>query len=282
MKCAWDKYLNLFPVQLRNMVNEYENSMVFETRLRLDKRAEIVTLNGSVWLDYIVKRDDLNYCVNIASRYSPWSAATVSDGYITAQGGHRIGICGQAIMSKDTVHGIRYVTSVCIRTARDIDGIAKTAAVLKGSILILGRPGSGKTTLLRDLIRQLSQFWNIAVIDEREELFPVCDGASCFSTGKKTDVLHGCRKPIGIEMALRTMNPDYIALDEITAPEDCEGLLRAGWCGVKLIATAHAQSKADLMKRPVYKPVVDSGLFDHLIILQPSKSWHVERMNVCC
>lgn len=282
MKCAWDKYLNLLPLPLRNEVEECEGNLVLETRLRLDRRAEIITAKGSIWLDYIVKRDDLDFCLNIASRYSPWSAATAANGYITAPGGHRVGVCGQAVVLKDAVQGMRSVTSVCIRAARDLNGIAKEAALLKGSVLILGRPGSGKTTLLRDLIRQLSDVWNVSVIDEREELFPVYDGSCCFTMGKKMDVLYGCRKPKGIDMMLKSMSPDYIAVDEITAPEDCEGLVQAGWCGVKLIATAHAQSRTDLMNRPVYKPIVSSGLFDHLIILQPNKTWLLERMNICC
>ena len=282
MKCAWDKFLNLLPIHLRQKVNNYYEQMVLEVRFRLDRPVEITTARGSVWLDHIVNQDDLTFCVNIASRYSPWSASTAADGYITAPGGHRVGICGQAVTEGGLMHGIRTVTSVCIRTARDMEGIANQAAQLGGSLLILGRPGSGKTTLLRDLIRQLSKRSNVAVVDEREELYPIYNGRCCFELGKKTDVLYGCKKPVGIETVLRTMNPDYIAVDEITAPEDCDGLLHAGWCGVKLLATAHAQCEQDLLRRSVYKPLVESGLFSHVIILQANKTWRVERMSVCC
>lgn len=282
MKCAWDKFMNLLPINLRQKVRCYENEMIFEVRLRLERPVEIITGTGSVWLDHVVNKDDLTFCLNIASRYSPWSASTAADGYITAPGGHRVGICGQAVTENGLMQGIRTVTSVCIRTARDMEGIATKAAQLDGSILILGRPGSGKTTLLRDLIRQLSTQYNIAVVDEREELYPISEGRCCFDLGKKTDILYGCKKPLGIETVLRTMNPDYIAVDEITAPEDCVGLLHAGWCGVKLLATAHAQSRQDLLRRPVYKPLVESGIFDHVLVLQPNKTWRLERVSACC
>ena len=92
-------------------------------------------------------------------------------------------------------------------------------------------------------------------------------------------MISGCDKSMGIEAALRNTGPTRIAVDEITAAEDCEALMRAGWCGVDLIVTAHADSKEDLHNRPVYRPIVDSQLFDHLLIMHPDKSWHLERMS---
>ena len=79
-------------------------------------------------------------------------------------------------------------------------------------------------------------------------------------------------------MLLRTLCPKCIAVDEITAVEDCEALLNAGWCGVQLLATAHASDRNDLFHRPVYRPVVANHLFDTLVVMQPDKSWHAERM----
>jgi stage III sporulation protein AA len=93
-------------------------------------------------------------------------------------------------------------------------------------------------------------------------------------------VLTGCDKPHGIEILLRTMGPGCIAVDEITAEADCEALIQAGWCGVKLFATAHAADKRDLLSRPIYRRLVESGVFDTLLTMQPDKSWHRERMRV--
>lgn len=282
MKCAWQAYLNLLPPRIRQEVDRQGRDTLQELRLRLNKPPELVTGIGSLWLSDPVTQEDLRFCVNIASRYSPWAAATVADGYITAPGGHRLGLCGETTVSDGVMTGISLPTSLCIRVARDFPGLAQKAADISGSVLILGRPGSGKTTLLRDLIRQRSNKaqGSIAVVDERRELFPVTDTGYGFPTGKCTDVLSGCRKLKGIEAVLRSMGPRTIAVDEITAQEDCQALLHAGWCGVELLATAHAENLQQLQSRPVYKPIVQSRLFETVLILRPDKSWYMERMRV--
>ena len=168
--------------------------------------------------------------------------------------------------------GIRENSSLCIRVARDFPGIARRAADAPGSILRLGAPGWGKTTLLRDLIRQIGEKQCVSVVDERGELFP--EG---LERGKKTDVLTGCPKSPGIDMVLRTMGPDCIAVDEITAEADARALLRAANCGVRLLATAHGTSAADMRRRSVYRPLAESGVFQTILILRQDKSFRAER-----
>lgn len=278
MKCAWQAYLNLLPQWMRATVDRQGRSSLQELRLRLNAPPELITATGSVWMEKKVTREDLSYTVNTACRYSPWTAATAASGYITAPGGHRLGICGEAIQKEGEMTGIGSPTSLCMRVARDFPGIAGKAASICGSVLLLGRPGSGKTTLLRDLIRQKAENENVAVVDERREVFPAFQGECCFFPGKKTDVLSGCGKAQGIDAVLRCMSPDWIAMDEITAEEDCQALQRAGRCGVKLMATAHAGCLEDLHQRPIYRMLIASKLFDCVIVLQPDKSWSLERL----
>ena len=282
MKHVWDMYLNLLPLHLRKSVDELGEQQVLETRLRLNQQPEIVTKNRSVYPDKPTTAEDLAFSVNIASRYSPWSSETICNGYVTAAGGHRIGICGQASTRKEQVNTIGRVTSLCIRAAHDLQGIAPRITAEHGSVLIIGCPGSGKTTLLRDLIRRISEYSQVSVVDEREEIFPLYEKGFCFPVGKKTDVLSGCGKTIGIDMVLQTMTPEYIALDEITAEADCRALLHAGWCGVKLIATAHAQDMDELLKRTIYRPLVACRLFETVLVMNPDKSFYMERMRLCC
>ena len=275
MTCAWKELLAILPGWLAGEADRLGRDSLQELRLRVGKPPELVLGRGFRNGDRPVAREDLSFCINTASRYSPWAARTMAEGYLTAPGGHRIGICGEAAVKDGAGIGIREVTSLCIRVARDFPGISRGTEDLNGSILLLGPPGSGKTTLLRDLVRRISDTRTAAVVDERGEIFP-----PGFRTGRRMDVLRGCPKAQGVDTVLRTMGPEVIAVDEITAEGDCDALIRAGWCGVRLIATAHAASVRDLRCRRVYRTLAESKLFDHILVLSRDKSWRVERMDL--
>ena len=277
MKCAWNELLAILPLNLRQEVDRLGKDEAQELRLRLGQPPELVLSAGSKWLPHSITAQDIGFVIHTASKYSPWAAATAAKGYITAPGGHRIGICGEVIVKEDKTAGVRTPTSLCIRVARDFPGIGAKAAGVSGNILIIGAPGSGKTTLMRDLIRQISNSGRqITVVDERGELFP-----AGFDTGRRTDVLTGCSKAHGLDIALRTMGPSCIAVDEITADSDCKALTECGWCGVQVLATAHASSLHDLKSRSIYKALWDSKLFDNFLILRRDKTWYTERMITC-
>ena len=281
MRCAWNALLNVLPLWMRDDVDRVGKDQLLELRLRVGGFPQLILMESSFYLDRTVTQDDLNFCVNTSSNYSPWAATTAAYGYVTAPGGHRIGICGNATIHNGQVSGVSEPTSVCVRVARDFPGIAKNLHRTGKSILIIGKPGSGKTTLLRDLIRQRSNYGtgSICVVDEKREVFPLSQGQLCFNPGKQTDILSGCSKTKGIEILLRNMAPDTIAVDEITAEADCKALLHAGWCGVDLIATAHAGNRDDLFTRSVYKSILNSSIFDTLVILRSNKTWSHERLR---
>lgn len=274
MNYARTELLSILPIRLRQALQSEKLDDLEEIRLRVNLPPELVRNQKSHWLADTTSEEDLQFCINAASRYSPWTASTAALGYVTAPGGHRIGICGDMVFKENCVSGVRKLSSLCIRVAKDYPGIAEPLAALRGSILILGAPGTGKTTLMRDLIRQRSGLGShIAVADERGELFP----AGIFNLGKSTDIMSGCPKSMAIEMLLRTMGPDCIAVDEITAEEDCAALIRAANCGVSLLATAHGASVKDLYSRSVYEPLVKERIFSHIVLMHPDKQWHLER-----
>ena len=274
MICEWTKLLDILPQWLAAEVDKYGKKDLQELRLRLGQVPELNLGERSLWLDRILCRDDLNFVFNTASQYSPWAATTVGEGFITACGGHRIGICGETVVKNGRMASIRKIHSLCIRVARDFPGISGSAATMSGSILLLGPPGSGKTTLLRDLLRRISQNETVAVVDQRGEIFP--EG---IVRGRRMDVLSGCGKAEGIEILLRTMGPTCIGVDEITSEADTQAMIRAGWCGVRLIATAHAASIEDLHTRNVYRPLTQMHLFDHILVLNHSKTWKEARIS---
>ena len=275
MKCAWKELLAILPPGLRRGVEEHGWEDLWEIRVRLDRPTELAGSRGSVWLPHRASGTDIQYTVNTASRYSPWAAQTVTRGYITAPGGHRIGLGGELAVNGGQVVGIREPDSLCIRIARDVTGIACPFGSLSGSVLILGPPGSGKTTLLRDLCREISQRETVAVVDERGELFP-----RGYTRGRALDVLMFCPKAPGVDMALRTLGPQTVAVDEITGEGDARALLQAGWCGVRLLATAHGAGAEDLRRRPIYRSLWEAGLFEHLLICRRDKSRPIERVDL--
>ena len=80
-------------------------------------------------------------------------------------------------------------------------------------------------------------------------------------------------------MVLRTMGPSCIAVDEITAPEDVQSLIQAAYCGVRLLATAHAVSLSDFRNRRTYQPLIEDRIFDTILVLKKDKSYTLERMT---
>lgn len=276
MNCAWKELLGILPPRLRRCVDRQGKEGLQELRLRLNAPPELICATGICSVNETVTREDLAFCINAASQYSPWAATTAAKGFLTAPGGHRIGICGTVVCRNGAVTGFCDISSLCIRVARDFPGIAQKAERISGSILIIGAPGWGKTTLLRDLCRRIGEQQTVCVVDERCEVFP--EG---FNRGVRVDVLLGCPKVFGIEMLLRTMSPSYIAVDEITAAEDCRALVQAANCGVKLIATAHGNSMEDFFQRNVYRVAAEHSLFQTVLLLRQDKTYTVERMKPC-
>lgn len=273
MKMMYPELLSLLPGALRQEAAARQRETLWEIRLREGAPMTFITADGFRRGQTRVTGEDLRFAVNAASHYSPWNAESVARGYLTAPGGHRIGLCGVVRGEK-----LQELTGLCIRVARDCVGVARGIPV-DASLLILGPPGSGKTTLLRDLVRRLSEGSCVSVVDEREELFPRSGGEPCFDPGPNTDVLLGCEKARGIERMLKVMGPGWIVTDEITGEGDCAALVRALYCGVKLAATVHADGIEDLRKRAVCRPLVETGAFRRAVVLTGRGKWHMEELG---
>lgn len=218
-----------------------------------------------------------------ATGFSPYSLRLEETGlFLPLKGGCRMGLCGEAVVKEGKLSGLRTISSLSVRLAREKLGIAGETAdrlLMEGnpaSALIVSPPGGGKTTFLRDLIRCISQKgYRVAVVDERRELG--ADGA--LELGPTTDVLTGAPKVQAIPLLIRAMNPQVLALDEISGEAELEEALYASFSGIALLATAHGDGKASLYQRPLYRKLLRSGAFGWIITLEGLGKPRMERLR---
>ena len=101
----------------------------------------------------------------------------------------------------------------------------------------------------------------VSLIDERGEVAVMYRGEPQMDVGPYTDVLDACPKALGIPIVLRAMNPQIIAVDEITAYQDIRVMSQAVGCGVRLLATIHAANVDELREKPLYRQLLEDRIF---------------------
>ena len=238
-------------------------SALSEIRLRAGGRSSLVLSGENVPLCYAVTREELSEILASLSGGSLYAYRdTIREGYIPMEGGGRVGICGHARYDGDKCIGISEISSLAIRIPHSARLFAEKIAELflqrGGGVLIYSPPSGGKTTALRSLAGLLgsgSAAMRVVVVDERCE-FNFSDYSSA-----QVDILRGYRKGDGVEIALRTMAPEVIIIDEIGSEREAEALLASARCGVSLIASAHAGSISDVLARPPLMRLVKCGIF---------------------
>ena len=277
--------LGCLPLPLRQELAPYRDS-VEEIHLRLGRRSELVAGRRSILLGYRAGAEDFRILLDTTTGYALYAAqASLREGYCTTRDGCRIGITGTVVRGDARIDAIREISSLCIRIARPRHGCADRAAEFlrqhPDSTLICGVPGSGKTTLLRDLIRQMSDRLGarVAVADERFEIGAAAQGIPRMDVGQRTDVLSGGKKEESMMILLRTMSPQWIAVDEISSAEDVRAVERCAYCGVRLLATAHIDTPDDLRRRPVYRAMLARRIFRNLILLDRQGDYTITRME---
>ncbi len=267
---AWQTVLDMLPRKLSEEIEHIARSrrnmlsMISEIRLRVGGVSELSFIGGAVPLVIKITEDELNEIIYKACDGSLYAYRdTLSEGYIPMEGGIRVGVCGHARYDGGALVGVRGISSLVFRFPFGECAFANEVAELflstsRGGMLIYAPPAGGKTTALRSLVKELSrgvEARRVCVIDERCEFDPE-DYIRC-----SVDILRGYKRAHGIELAVRTLSPEIIVIDEI-ASDEAEALRSVMRCGIPVIATAHASSMEELLRKPHISRLIDLGVFD--------------------
>lgn len=298
MSCLHNKGINdiLFylPLRIKDAVyklNDDQRRSIKEIRLRADKPVVIVTERGSAFVtnngkvSYIISDslikitcDELTETVKRICEYSVYShQEEINQSFITLSGGHRVGICGNAVTENGKIISVRDINCINLRVASERIGCAdKIMSSLfycrLSNVIIAGPPMSGKTTVLRDLVRQISdgnagEYYKCVLIDERQEIAGANSLKAQCDVGNNTDIFTSYPKKTGIELAVRSFSPDIVFCDEIASEEEAKTIINAVMCGVKFAVSVHCSGREELFRRKPSKLLLDSGLFDAAVIL---------------
>ncbi|WP_071395722.1 stage III sporulation protein AA [Bacillus tuaregi] len=258
-----------------------EMQEIEEIRVRVNRPLEISARGTAHFFPYLVQQEDAVHLLNKISHFSLYALEEeLKRGFITIEGGHRVGLAGKVVLEAGRVKAIKEVASFNIRIASEKIGIADKLIndIYVGNWLhtmIIGPPQTGKTTMLRDIARIISsgdaggkfKAAKVGIVDERSEIAGCVAGIPQMSFGPRVDVLDACPKAEGMMMMIRSMSPDVLIVDEIGRKEDSEAILEAVNAGIKLMMTTHGDSFAEICKRPTLKAILQEGIFQRFIIL---------------
>lgn len=284
-----DLLQRLLPASIAETVRalgEHERGNLQEIRLRANRPLELVGVRERAWP--VVSAADIRHVLATVTGSSLHAVeADLRSGFITAPGGHRVGLAGRVVLEGDgRMKTFRDVASMNIRVAAAATDSARILApyLIDGggrlhNALLIGPPLSGKTTLLRDAARLLATGQlhprlarqRVVIVDERSEIAGCVQGVPQFDVGWSTDVLDGCPKVEGMMMALRALSPQVIVTDELGDRADAMAVQEVARAGVALLGSAHGKTYADVMARPAITKLLSSGAITRLLLLDCSR-----------
>jgi len=277
--------MRIFPPHIKNLLESLNLSTqnMQEIRVRINSPIYIMYQRREINTGHVVKESDIAYIMERICHYSLYAyEEEMRQGFVTIEGGHRIGLAGKVILQNSKIKSMSNITCLNIRVAGEKIGCADDIIgqlIEEGRVchtLIMSPPGGGKTTILRDIIRQISDGCvkkqidfkgiNVGIVDERSEIAACYKGIPSNDVGARTDILDACPKAEGIIRLVRTMAPKVIAVDEIGGKNDYEAIEYALTSGCSIMATIHGKEIDDLKKNIYFKNCLEQGLFERLVI----------------
>ncbi|MDD7793946.1 stage III sporulation protein AA [Clostridium sp. 'White wine YQ'] len=278
----YSSVLDILPKEVLGRITEFKIDEVQEIRMRANLPLIIVTNHREFISNYICKLDDIKIVAKRMANYSFYAfEEDIKQGFITINGGHRVGITGEWVIDNNKIKTLRNISSVNIRITKELKGVSDGLIPLiteEGRILntiIISPPKCGKTTLLRDISRNISNGMKgkgipgrkVSIIDERSEIAGSFQGIPQMDVGIRTDVFDNCIKSEGMLMAIRSMSPEVLICDEIGSDKDVEALISAYNSGVNIITTIHGYDINDLYNRKIFRGLLDNKILKRVIEL---------------
>lgn len=290
----FEHILKCFPKTIKEILStlsQEEIEIIEEIRVRSNLPIILKLGQAEKIIDYRVNTEEMNYIFQKICENSVYTYQNqIASGYITLQGGNRVGIVGTAVMQNGRVSNLNYISSFNFRISRQIIGSSNSfidELIEDGqtiyNTLIVASPGLGKTTILRDIVRNISngidnklQGLNVSVIDERGEIAGSYKGVMQNDLGIRTDVISDIPKSVGIIMSVRSMAPQVIVADEIGSKEDIESIQIAMCLGVKGIFTVHGKNLEDVKQNVALRELIQENTFQKIIEIMPEHKYAIK------
>ena len=238
-----DQILAVLPEKIRGILLNHglDFEKIQEIRLREEQPLAVKKEGKEELFTHRVTKEELRETMEYVSNYSLYAYENeLRQGFLTIEGGHRVGISGKIISEKEQIRNFQYITSINIRICHEITGCAnKLFPVIleKGRLchtMIISPPGGGKTTLLRDLVRQIS------------------DG-NRWVEGRNVGVV------------------EVIAADEIGTAKDVEAIEYAMHCGATMLTTVHGSGMDEIREKPLVSNLVKERCFARYVVMKSGK-----------
>jgi len=265
---------NFLPSNFINGLCCIDLDKLFEMRLRVGFAVKININSSWCYLSelgatlehgqaILCTADDINEIILNITEHSIYAFNdNIKQGFLTYKG-IRIGICGECVSQNNEVITIKNITSLNIRVPHEVMGCCNPffEKIYDGkhlfNTLIISPPFCGKTTVLKDLALRLNSLnlGSILIIDERAEFESV--------QGVNIDKILYSDKLYAFEYGIRSMSPLIVITDELVTKNDWSCAKKASDCGVKIMASCHAESIDDVIRKDYFI----ENVFERYVVL---------------